>query len=629
MSAAWWGALDLVQLLLPSAVARGALDEGDDSELTALRYAAHAGPEVVQALLDARADPNATDIHGTFPLFVAKDRESIVLLLAAGADPNMRRPGPLDTALHERCRHGDAGAVEALLAGGAMADLRASGQTTLLLAAVSGSDDTVLHLLRHASPALINALDDNLRVTALLAAVVTKAHRAIEALVLAGADPNVGRRRPLSNSGDARIVRLLLDHGADIDFADADGFTAVHAACVEGDTEVVAQLLQRGADATIPSAGGYTVLHTACEFNHGAIFELLLRHPPLRALPRWIDTCNDHGLTALSLAVQRDFPDIVKRLLEAKASVHRADARTRGPLVDARSAAVTRMLLDAGAVDVCGAAEPPLLMHACRHSPLEVVHALAERGVAVHDVTEDETPLSIVVKERSLEFLPALLVRDRGYINVRSGNGRTVLFDVARAGRTDMARIVLDLGCDPRVADADGLIALMSPLRVEMMRVLVDAAPDTVHHRDQQGRTVLMCYCGAAALLPCVAALLAGGEGRDPVDADVKSLSGDSAVQAAMAGANAGAVELLLERGVDVMGCGYGGTTALMKPFMGEERVAAFGDVFAEDEMSMEELDARTSYCLELVINQVVQCAMREERVRGEAEEPPAKRRKV
>jgi ankyrin repeat protein len=160
MSAAWWGALDLVQLLLPSAVARGALDEGDDSELTALRYAAHAGPEVVQALLDARADPNATDIHGTFPLFVAKDRESIVLLLAAGADPNMRRPGPLDTALHERCRHGDAGAVEALLAGGAMADLRASGQTTLLLAAVSGSDDTVLHLLRHASPALINALDD-------------------------------------------------------------------------------------------------------------------------------------------------------------------------------------------------------------------------------------------------------------------------------------------------------------------------------------------------------------------------------------------------------------------------------------------------------------------------------------
>lgn len=55
---------------------------------TPLHYAALAGSESVEALLDAGADASAKDRLGRSPLFDARDPKSALALVAAGADPS-------------------------------------------------------------------------------------------------------------------------------------------------------------------------------------------------------------------------------------------------------------------------------------------------------------------------------------------------------------------------------------------------------------------------------------------------------------------------------------------------------------------------------------------------------------
>ena len=54
-------------------------------------------------------------------------------------------------------------------------------------------------------------------------------------------------------------IRELLDGGADPNFRDSDGRTALHIAACEGYAEVVELLLQRGAEAAVEDQWGSTV----------------------------------------------------------------------------------------------------------------------------------------------------------------------------------------------------------------------------------------------------------------------------------------------------------------------------------------------------------------------------------
>lgn len=115
--------------------------------------------------------------------------------------------------------------------------------------------------------------------------------------------------------GQAGVVRLLIQRGAKIDWADKRGNMALHEACAKGHTEVASILLTNGADVHRKGYIGLTALMLAAFSKSIPLVTLLLQCMKGRA----INEKNDRGVTALDLALKHGHAGIIKILLLAGA----------------------------------------------------------------------------------------------------------------------------------------------------------------------------------------------------------------------------------------------------------------------------------------------------------------------
>ncbi|XP_076047557.1 myosin binding subunit isoform X5 [Oratosquilla oratoria] len=76
------------------------------------------------------------------------------------------------------------------------------------------------------------------------------------------------------SAGDKQEVLRLLENGADIDTANVDGLTALHAACIDDNLDMVEFLVDQGAGVNQGDMEGWTPLHAtaSCGFNSIAKF---------------------------------------------------------------------------------------------------------------------------------------------------------------------------------------------------------------------------------------------------------------------------------------------------------------------------------------------------------------------
>lgn len=219
---------------------------------TALMYAASYGHRtVVQALLDAGADPNIfsdsdnglgermTALMEAAGSFFAKNRHEIVkLLIAAGADVNLKGEGG-QTAL--MCAVNYVESVKALIAAGA--DVNAhddEGNSVLMLAQVQGFLK-VVDVLKQAGAS----------------------EAGIEQITLIEA----------ARSGDLEIVKTLIQNGVNVNYSDGE---ALESAVGEGDREMVELLIQAGADVNLGAEAGFTPLARAAYEGYVDIVQLLI-----------------------------------------------------------------------------------------------------------------------------------------------------------------------------------------------------------------------------------------------------------------------------------------------------------------------------------------------------------------
>lgn len=77
-------------------------------------------------------------------------------------------------------------------------------------------------------------------------------------------------------AGDVGACRLHLSRGADVNYRNSDGKTALINAAFKGHLEVCVVLLAVGASVHTAGYGGRTALHMAASHGHAAICELLL-----------------------------------------------------------------------------------------------------------------------------------------------------------------------------------------------------------------------------------------------------------------------------------------------------------------------------------------------------------------
>ena len=220
-SAAYYGYIDLVKLLLARGADVNGIDRGGGGRKeTALHYASRGtahSVEMTGLLLGSGAKVNVQDQGGTTPLMNALDRREVALmLLAAGADVNLRTNDGATALMYAAGRH-LTGLIKILLDKGA--DIHAQdgrGRTPLMY--TSGAIDRV-------------------------------------------DDPNT--------------VEVLVDNGAGVNRRDRDDYTALMYAAQGGLPGAVRVLLRGGADRGAKNNRGQTALALATAARHEPVIAML------------------------------------------------------------------------------------------------------------------------------------------------------------------------------------------------------------------------------------------------------------------------------------------------------------------------------------------------------------------
>ncbi len=296
-----------------------------------------------------------------------------------------------------------------------------------------------------------------------------------KALLTAGADPKATNRygvTPLSlacTNGSAAIITLLLDAGADANLALRGGETPLMTAARTGKLDAVKILLARGVEvnAKLPF-GGQTALMWATADGHAAVVDALL------AAGADFRTPLDTGFTPLLFAARAGHAPIVRALLNAGVDVNEATKPTR---------TAGKKLPRAGT---------SALIIAVENGHFELAAALLDLGANPNDLRSGYAPLHVLSWVRkpdsgeddgqpvpegtglyTSEDLIKKLVAKGADLNLRltggpSGGGRiarkgcTPFMMAADTADTAFMKLLVALGADPTIPNADGCTPLMA-----------------------------------------------------------------------------------------------------------------------------------------------------------------------
>jgi uncharacterized protein len=245
----------------------------------------------------------------------------------------------LDAALYAAARTGRVDRALELLEAGAdplappPGDARDQRSLAVLAAVLPD-----LRLLRALIARGIDLNTPHAGMTPLLAATRDSWHgrpEAVMTLLANGADPRAADSEgntPLhhaARSSDPGVAALLRDAAAELDVANADGFTPLGVACAVGNWRLARFLLERGAKAEVEGAVPALLGAAGGDEDDAAGVQLLLKHKAR------VDTRDRERRSALHVAAANGHAGIVAALLDAGADVRARDASGMTPLLSA------------------------------------------------------------------------------------------------------------------------------------------------------------------------------------------------------------------------------------------------------------------------------------------------------
>ena len=419
---------------------------------TALHWAVQADDlESVNLLLDAGANVKAANRYGVTPLHLATSNGNAAILgrlLRAGADPDARDASG-ETLLMMAVRSGNIDSVAALVERGASVNATdtATGQTPLMWAVRSNHMDAATLLIEHGA-----AVDAATRAGETPRWTPPNAGGGSHGLgIIRGGWPERGSRAAIpgamtallyaARDGRVELAHTLLDAGAAVNRAEANGITPLLMAITNDHIDAARLLVERGADVHAADFWGRTPLFSAVEIRnrdytrgneHGIdraaaleMITLLLDRganpnartkeiPPIR---RWVTSLGD--LTWINMIGQTPF---IRASMSGDITTMRL-LLARGADPKITTVGGTTALVTAAGGNV--AVQQSFVES--RESSVEAVRLCLELGIDVNAVNETGFTAVMGAANKGWDDILEVLLEAGGRLDVADAQGRTPL----------------------------------------------------------------------------------------------------------------------------------------------------------------------------------------------------------
>lgn len=408
-------------------------------------------------------------------------------------------------------------------------------RTCDLFAALEADDWVRVDGMLDTDPELVNARDGDGN-TPLHLAIQQRHTEHVRRLLEAGADANAVAANEMSplvlameSVCPAELASILVQHGADPDAVDAEGFSVLERAAIGIDYEWIPALLAVGAriapddesrnypllaaafvglsvnvqsllEAGAVASQGPNVflqpIHPAAAWGHLKVVELLLEHgadPNKHGMWEWCHRRRDSGswqqhctqedgaertaMTPLALAASCGHLAVCERLLKAGADPNRGDYPTNTPLLHAAAAGnagLVELLLDHGALANLGRKDgtTPLLL-AVAGDHMAAVSVLLARGAVANAADETGwTPLHRAALDSTPGMVGMLLTKDAS-VFACDDRGRAPLRVAAEGGNVEGLKDLLAAGSPVNLPDLEG----NTPLHAAAKSRFADCVP--------------------------------------------------------------------------------------------------------------------------------------------------------
>ncbi|UZE96592.1 ankyrin repeat domain-containing protein [Alkalimarinus alittae] len=206
--------------------------------------------------------------------------------------------------------------TEAALANANRAPATADKPTALMLAAAEGDISEMQDLVANGD----NVNTETPEGTALTYALTSNQKNSALYLMSRGANPNKGFEQGepsllmiASERADNRVVKALLAAGAEVNYADAQGESAISFASYKGHLTTVKTLLKAGADVNV-TPEGQSLLMRIVKNNDLLLAQVII------AAGADVNFADESGMTALKIAQENNLADLEMLLVQSGAT---------------------------------------------------------------------------------------------------------------------------------------------------------------------------------------------------------------------------------------------------------------------------------------------------------------------